>query len=212
MSTDLGVWVAAFFTLAIFSSLYRDNPVYRFAESLLVGVSAGYYLVQYAYSALFKKLWIPVVQDHDWGLLFGGILGLLVLGRLHRRTEWLARFAIAFYVAAWAGYLIPSALKAQVLEQIAGTWLSPAGSIPLGAAVNELLLLVGVASILVYFYFSREHVGALGVASRLGITFLMLGFGASFGYTIMGRITLLIGRFQFLFDRWLGIGPSSGGV
>jgi hypothetical protein len=39
--------------------------------------------------------------------------------------------------------------------------------------------------------------------SRVGITFLMIGFGASFGYTIMGRITLLIGRLHFLFYDWL---------
>jgi hypothetical protein len=31
----------------------------------------------------------------------------------------------------------------------------------------------------------------------------MIGFGATFGYNVMGRISLLIGRFQFLFADWL---------
>ena len=31
----------------------------------------------------------------------------------------------------------------------------------------------------------------------------MLGFGAAFGYTVMGRISLLIGRFNFLIVRWI---------
>ena len=42
-------------------------------------------------------------------------------------------------------------------------------------------------------------------AANLGIIFLMLGFGASFGYTVMSRISLLIGRFQYLLGPWLGI-------
>jgi hypothetical protein len=54
-----------------------------------------------------------------------------------------------------------------------------------------------------YFYFSREHKGFLGVLSRIGILFIMVAFGASFGYTVMARISLLIGRVDFLFADWL---------
>ena len=32
----------------------------------------------------------------------------------------------------------------------------------------------------------------------------MISFGASFALTVMGRITLLTMRLQFLFDDWLG--------
>ena len=47
--------------------------------------------------------------------------------------------------------------------------------------------------------------GSLGVASKLGIYFLMVSFGAGYGYTVMSRISLLIGRFQFLLEDWLGL-------
>lgn len=36
------------------------------------------------------------------------------------------------------------------------------------------------------------------MASKVGIAFLMMSFGASFGYTVMGRISLAIGRMQDL--------------
>ena len=199
-------WIAALLTLAIFSFLYRENPVYRFAEHLLVGVSAGYYLVQYFYSAVYKKLWVPVYEEGQWALLPGGILGVLLLLRLHRRTAWLSRYAIAFYVAAWSGYLIPSILQAQVLTQMRGTIVGPYAGTGLWDYVSSWILLAGVVSILVYFYFSQEHRGLIRGISKIGITFLMIGFGASFGYTIMGRITLLVGRFQFLFYDWLHLG------
>ena len=44
LSTILGAWVAAFLTIGIFSYLYKDNPFYKIAEHLYVGISAGYLL------------------------------------------------------------------------------------------------------------------------------------------------------------------------
>ena len=199
-----GIWVAALLTLAIFSFLYKDNPVYRFAEHLLVGVSAGYYLVQYTFTALHKKLYVPVVQNGEWLLAFGGVLGALMLFRFYRPTEWISRFALAFYVGAGAGYTIPNILNAQVLTQVEGTFLSQLGSVSPWMTVQEILVLIGVVSVLIYFFFSTAHRGAVGKISTVGITFLMVGFGASFGYTVMARVTLLIGRVQFLLEDWMG--------
>ena len=119
--------------------------------------------------------------------------------RLHRRTEWVSRYAIAFYVVAWAGYVIPSMLQARVLVQMQGTVPELTGSFL--SIVNSWIILLGVLCILVYFYFSIEHKGVVGKVSQVGITFLMVGFGASFGYTVMGRVSLLIGRFQFIFQE-----------
>ena len=64
--------------------------------------------------------------------------------------------------------------------------------------LSNLLVVVGVCTGIFYFFFSKKHTGALGVASKIGIAFLMMSFGASFGYTVMGRISLAIGRFQDL--------------
>ena len=47
----------------------------------------------------------------------------------------------------------------------------------------------------------------------MGIWFLMITFGAAFGYTVMGRIALLAIRLEFLFDDWLWLidpNPSCG--
>ncbi|SVD99054.1 uncharacterized protein METZ01_LOCUS451908, partial [marine metagenome] len=41
----LGIWVAAILTLCIFSFLYQDNPAYKAAQSLFVGLTLGYVLV-----------------------------------------------------------------------------------------------------------------------------------------------------------------------
>ena len=66
-------------------------------------------------------------------------------------------------------------------------------------------MLVGVLATLTYFFFSREHKGVLKWSSKTGIIYVMVGFGASFGFTVMARISLAIGRFYFLFRDWLGV-------
>ncbi|MBN1424686.1 hypothetical protein JXA88_09020 [Candidatus Fermentibacteria bacterium] len=203
-SPDPGIWLAAILTLAGFSFLWRDNPFFKVMEHMLVGVSAGYYLVQYAYSALYKKLYVPLVVQGN--LLFAGcaILGLMVFARLFPKRSWLSRYPVAFYVAAGAGYSIPSTIQARVVKQMQVTMVNFLDQGSVIAVISGFLLFLGVVTVLLYFFFSAEHRGVLGAASKIGIVTLMIGFGASFGYTVMSRITLLIGRFQFLLGDWLG--------
>ena len=61
--------------------------------------------------------------------------------------------------------------------------------------LNNLIILIGTITGLLYFFFSKEQTGNFGKLTRVGIYFLMISFGASFGFAVMGRISLLIGRF-----------------
>jgi hypothetical protein len=45
----------------------------------------------------------------------------------------------------------------------------------------------------------------VGGAARVGVWYLMITFGAAFGFTVMGRIALLADRVEFLLDDWLWI-------
>jgi hypothetical protein len=77
------------------------------------------------------------------------------------------------------------------------------GRVSWGASFSNLVLVAGLLSALAYFFFSKEHRGAFGRVSRFGVWTLMVAFGAAFGYTVMARVSLLIGRLQEL-GRWLG--------
>lgn len=72
---------------------------------------------------------------------------------------------------------------------------------------TTIVLFMGVFSVLFYFFFSIEHKGPVKAFSRLGIVFLMIYFGASYGYTVMGRLSLLYGRLVILRDACY---PSAG--
>ncbi|MCG3127784.1 MAG: hypothetical protein CHACPFDD_02656 [Phycisphaerae bacterium] len=52
----VGMWMAACFTLALLSFLYRDNPIYKVAESAFVGISAAYWMVVGIWTTLIPNL------------------------------------------------------------------------------------------------------------------------------------------------------------
>jgi hypothetical protein len=196
------IWVAAFFTLAIFSFLYKDNPFYRLAEHIFAGLSAGYYIGLIWESVIIQQLWEPM-RAGSWWLVIPGILGVLMFARLWPRISWVSRIALAFVMGNTAGIFLITQLHGIVLPQMQSTMLALGGTDGFSSALLAIVIVVGVISTLIFFYFSKEHTGVLGVTARVGIWFIMVSFGAHFGYTVMARISLLIGRVYFLADQWL---------
>jgi len=206
MSTEalFGAWVAAGLSLCIYSFLYKDNPFFKLGEHIFVGVSMGYLLTITHYEVMINKLYIPVTQQGKWWLIIPALLGILLLSRFLPPISWLSRISFALILGISSGVAIPRQISSFILQQVQGT-LKPlviAGTDGLAgvtlANLNLLLILVGVVSVLFYFFFSVEHTGAARRVARVGIYFLMISFGAAFGYTVMARMSLLIGRFDEL--------------
>jgi hypothetical protein len=241
-STELlGAWLVVLLTLCIFSYLYDDNPFYKAAEHLFIGVSAGYWASLFFWTQiqpnLFGRLWPSRFVEDDgsifisiWYAIYeifnfittgfgvldrnvfpeGGIgeremqlsyvipfiLGIFMLLRLVPKFGYLARWAIAYIVGMTAGLRFYSFLNSNVRMQIQASavdftsdWIG---------IINALILFIGTLTGLIYFFFSTEHKGTIGKLSKIGIYFLMIKFGASFGFAVMGRISLLIGRMNDL--------------
>lgn len=210
--TVVGAWVATGLTLLIFSFLYRDNPLFKLAEHLYVGVSIGYLIVK-TYDTVIDRLVItPIVEQGEYSLLIPVAIGMLMLTRYVPKAAWMSRYAFAFIVGMGSGLAIPRTISSFVLKQVEDTvrpLLSMAG--PDGVTfsmnllnpasnLNAIIILFGVSSVLFYFFFSIEHSGVGKAVARTGIMFLMISFGAAFGYTVMARMSLLIGRFTDLIE------------
>ncbi len=182
--------VAALLTLFIFSFLYKENPFYRFAEHLLVGVSMGY-AIPLVYNLTFiPYVYQPIFLGHKYVFIIPALIGILYVFRFSRNYSWLSRYPIVFGMAI-VGMGVPLSMNTQVLVQMRSA-MAPIQDI------NSFLIFIGTVTILMYFYFSKAHTGLYGKFSKIGVWFMMIGFGASFGYTVMARISLLIGRLQFL--------------
>lgn len=269
---NLKIWVGALLTLMIFSFLYQDNPFYKFAEHLFVGVSAAYWMTKGIQTTLWPNCLRPVIQDWFLGgaaseaadhlpfgvLPFGiarvipAVFGLILLTRLIGPIGWFSRWAMAFIIGFAAGTNFTRYLQSDFVGQIYNTMLplvdSPGtlgvfviyaviaavlmavfhfviSGLQRGAGAGatrgiywlitvvfillfatkfpNLTVVIGVICGLIYFFFSFEHKGLFGWTSQIGIYVLMLAFGATFGYTVMARISLLIGRMSDL-GVWLG--------
>ena len=206
----LGIITAVALTLAMYSFLYKDNPVFKITENLFVGVAMGYWIIITWFNILkpdvYEQLIVPLFKDTgnapQYIVIIPTILGVFMLLRFSNKLSWLSRWSFAFVVGLGAGITIPNFIHAFILKQLTFDSLI-AASLP--DSINNFLILLGVVSVLIYFFFSLEHKGVIGGVSKIGVWFLMIAFGASFGFTVMARMSLLIGRIQFLIRDWLGI-------
>ncbi len=205
LSQAIGYTIGGFLTLFIFSFLYDDNPLYKFAEHLFVGTSAAYWFVVQYHNIIKPNVIKPFQEGNFWPII-PVILGIFMLFRLIPSLSVLSRMGIAFSVGVMAGYQIIRHLETNILRQIGATMQGfenisfSAGNV--GSAINTILILLVVLSALVYFFFSVEHEGAVGGIAKFGMWMLMITFGATFGYTVMARISLLIGRVLYLKEQW----------
>ncbi len=231
LARTVGIWVAAIMTLCVFSFLYRDNPLYKFAESTVVGVSAAYWMVIGFWTTLIPNLfgvlfpeWIQswaqpglsplFVDGWEWSIL-PLVLSAMLLWRLMPVGGWISRWPLAFVIGATAGIRLIGFLQADFISQINNSILpliviNTEGDFEPWESLKNVLIITSILACLVYFFFSIEHKGAVGKISRVGIWVLMITFGAAFGYTVMGRIALLAIRFEFLFDNWLWLIDPTG--
>lgn len=227
LADSIGIWVAAFFTLAILSFMYGDNPVYKLAESVVVGVSAAYWMVvgfwEVIVPNLVGKLMPSVIkawampgleEEADFLYIVPLTLGVLLLWRLSPKGAWISRWPMAFIIGVFCGLRLVTFIHADFLSQIRNTIIPLAVFTDEGFSfwdsVRNILIVLGVLVCLVYFFFSIEHRGAVGKAAKVGTWVLMITFGAAFGYTVMGRIALLAIRLEFLFDDWLWLVDPNG--
>ncbi len=216
----------------LFSFLYKDNPYYKFAEHLFVGVSAAYWMCVGFYSTVVGNLFPNMSEGLStfFGQPYKGmnvfyfiplILGLLLLMRISAKAGWLSRWALAWIVGTTAGLNLVNYLRADFINQVSNTFIpllvswqgvgpffsdfSLSASGQFAAMLSNWVIFIGVFCGLIYFFFSKEHKGLFGSASKVGIWVLMITFGASFGYTVMGRVSLLVGRLTYLYKDWLGL-------
>ncbi len=199
---DPGTIVAGILTIAILSFLYGDNPVYKMAETLLVGVSMGYVLVITWTNTLMAVLFKPLFLESQFWLVIPFIFGLFMFGRFHKSTSFLSRYSMAVLIGSGAGVAIPAMLGARTLRQMTATVEMVQGDSFL-TIFSGLVVVVGLFSTLSYFYFSREHEGIMGRSAKVGTYFLMIFFGTTFGYTVMSRVSTFIGRMDFLLSDFL---------
>jgi hypothetical protein len=191
--TPLEIWISATFTIAILSLMYKENPLYSAAEHIYVGLAAGHFVVM-GYNNI-VNLAIRPLGKGKLVVVIPIVLGLLLYSRFFNALSWLSRYPMALLTGLGVGMTIRGSISAEFVSQVS------AAMMPLNSMNNFLMMLITI-SVLVFFLFVRTSTHpAVKSISEFGRWAMMVAFGATFGGTVMGAMTLLSGRVQFLLSQ-----------
>jgi hypothetical protein len=191
----IGLWTGWVLMLMIYSyPLYKENPVYWFAEHLYIAVMLAVKLVVNFRNVM--RICIRPLMGGDITLIVPLILGIMIYAMLIPEYRWVSRYPIAIMVGAGFGLGIRGSIGPNIQDAIVSTITRPTDGGAM-AWINFLYIAVGLICSVMYFLLTYEHSGALQAPTRLGRLFIMVALGAYFGNTVLFRFTMLTGRAQF---------------
>ncbi|MBN1968030.1 MAG: hypothetical protein JXR48_03070 [Candidatus Delongbacteria bacterium] len=198
-SDFIETWVPVMATLMIMSFLYRDNPLYKFGENVFLGLSIGYLWMQAWETSISKFVIDPITymffdfKPASFTVIFWLIISFTLLFRFSKTKSWVSNYFFGFWFGYAAGFQIPVTVQ-NIMKQTT-TMMTPLYIPNDWYETSKIIVIVfGVFASLMFFFFSKPHKGVLGGTARAGIVVLMVFFGAAFGSTVMGRVSLFIDR------------------
>ena len=203
-SATAGTLVSAALYLMMYSYLYKINTFFRIGEALFVGSAAGYTLAV-SWRNINNMIVTPLLGGNMLYILplIGGFMYFLFF---IKKFRWLYRLPIVIILGSLIGVQLPSSMKVSMLNQLTAVIKRATftGVDPI-TAVNNLILIVGVATTIILFSFTRKQTSsnALGIAARIGRYILMISLGNIFGKFLQLVVASLIATLQFL------LGPTA---
>lgn len=205
------------FTLMILSYLIGDNPLFKIAVYLFVGVASGYAASIIFWQVLYPRLFLPTIEVLQTGAYDIGIVRLAVpwlglgfiLMKISPRLSGMSRGAMAFLVGAGAAVTLAGALIGTLIPQVMATintfdlQVAEARNINAFEVLgNGLVILVGVVTSLAYFHFgarqkpdgSIHRFGLIEMIAWLGRIFIGITLGVVFAGVFASALTALIDR------------------
>lgn len=212
MSIELfSALVGLILTLMVFSYLIGDNPLFRIAVYLFIGVASGYAATVIWHYVLVPKLFQPLTARDPNQLLLAIVplmFSLSLLTKLSPRISWIGNFAMAVLVGVGAAAAVGGALLGTVVPQVQASidafdWRAAGSG---GDAIRMLfegtVMFFGTVLTLASFHFSARR-SADGTPQRnsilewiawLGRIFIAITLGALFAGVYMAALTAMIER------------------
>lgn len=201
--------VGLILTLLVFSYLIGDNPLFRIALYLFIGVSAGYAAVVVWHSVLLPRL-LQLTSGDPVQLLLGAIpflLGMTVLAKLSPRLSGLGSFAMALLVGVGAATALSGAVVGTLIPQSRAA-MEAFGSLTFGRFLEGSVMLAGTVLTLAYFQFSASRAAdgkvrrnvILEILAWGGRFFIAITFGVLFAGVYMAALTAMLERLSAILN------------
>lgn len=219
----IGMILGFMLTLMVFSYLIGDNPLFRIAIHIFIGVAAGLAAVMVFYNVLWPQLIQPLISGDRAERVYviaPLVLGGLLLMRVSNRIGGWGRWSLAYLVGVGAATAITGALLGTLFPQALATInlfdqsSASTSGVDLFLYLGESgIILIGVVASLAYFHFGLRtrngqvtNRGPIVEGSAwIGRIFIAIALGALFAGVYMAAITALIERLSFIVDFLLPI-------
>jgi hypothetical protein len=226
----IGILLGFVLTCMIYSYLLGDNPLYRLAIHILVGVGVGYAFVIVVHGVIYPQLIQPLIRSIAGDpsptstivLPLLWVLVVLLLFKLFPRTAPLGNLTMGFVMGVGAAVAVGGAVLGTLIPQIDATAVSLLpGSAPsilpgmssLSNVLAVLVVIAGTITSLLYFHFNAVPVSEdeverptwVRVSALVGQGFLMIAFGSLYAGALVASLSLLTERLKFLVDAPLAI-------
>ena len=191
------MWVTVICTLAMYSYiLYKENPVYRFAEATLIGIAIGNMSLM-ALTSLFSSGFRPFLQG-NYHLIVPILVGpLFFLQHAGPPYNKLARWPVAMLSGIGLAIAIRGSGHTYIYNQVKASF------VPL--TFNNLIILVCLITTLFYFMYTIDVTKNPTVRRihSFGRYAIMIYLGAMFGSVTMSRLTYITGRVEPLVEFFM---------
>lgn len=203
---DLGIAISLLLTLAVFSGFFRRNPLYRFAESLFIGVSAGYFAVIW-YFSIIKPAFQSALHG-DLLILIPLLSGLLLFIPSNNEAAYskLRFLPAAFLVIVTTAINIPIYFSAFIQEMIRSSVIpllsfDENGSLRIDMTVNAILSIVCITSAIMFLIARHKNNNPfVNSTGEIGRFFVLVAIGSAFAYTLLSRLILFMGKIEFIIN------------
>lgn len=217
-SIDL-IWTLVSFvlTLMIFSYLLGDNPLFRVASYIFVGVTAGYSAVLVIYQVILPRLFQPLIEG-AWEervlTLIPLVLSVLLLTKISPKLSQLGSVSMGYLVGVGAAVAISGAVMGTLINQVVATVnvfdlrASAITENPAFQLLNGFVMVLGIITTLSYFQFtgkakqgdSVDRSAVVEALAKFGQVFIAITLGALFAGVFSAAVVALIDRLDFLLN------------
>lgn len=218
----IGLALGFLLTILVFSYLLGDNPFFKLAVHIFIGVSAGYVALVTINNVLIPRLIVPLFEGSRNERILTLLLFIPSIFLFFKVTPFrkYANWSMAILVGIGAAAAIGGAIAGTLFPQILGTINSvdPSTFAISGnkwlQIFNGIIVVLGTLTTLIYFHFGTQDIPGrtdkrlpiIEKISQIGKVFISITFGALYAGVFLTALAALVERLSFVWDFLTSIG------